>query len=660
MLEKTRKGVVFIMKNARKIYLKKMTVEGFKGFQSPVTFEFDRICTVVGDNDCGKTSIGEAIAYVLTGGTLFGEIKNIDALINKNSNRMRVEIEYIDESGGHHKLARNRSGNTTTITLDDAPIRQVDVEKIWGDRNTILSIINPLYFIERLAENGGREFLIQLLPPVDDDTVMSALGEYRKVLKGENLPDPMYYIKKRREEKRKLEEEAIYTKAKIDSLTDQIETIEKSIENAVNVDSINNRIEELYKALKSIDEERPTATDISALLQQKAKLEAEKKMLKTIKPMTPDITLLERRKNDILTRMKEVAEKQYIPKKDEVAKLEGKLENMREEYKKNYKIINRIKAGQKCPSCLQVITSEHEGRVKNAVKKQLGEIEKEANEIKVQVNKLLQQEQTEKEKYEQEKAKTLAALQAELNGIKAQIERILNGINNHEKETATKIAYIDKKINEITEEIEQIKAADKAKLEEFEKYSQKRKHEIFAEVEKLQQAKINLESLEAMKKEIEKETKYLEYLEKEIKQLEMRIDAAAEFAAKKAELILKPLQMNRVKIELYDVIKSTGEIKNTFKFTYLDREYRLLSLSQRIKAGLEISEAIRRITGYSYPVFVDNSESVSVIDNVNIDEGQYIFAVMETGRQQLKVVPGWYRKTDNRDNRQEEKKQEVA
>ena len=40
------------------------------------------------------------------------------------------------------------------------------------------------------------------------------------------------------------------------------------------------------------------------------------------------------------------------------------------------------------------------------------------------------------------------------------------------------------------------------------------------------------------------------------------------YISKRAELTFSQLKMNRVEISLYDVVKSTGEVKVTFKFQY--------------------------------------------------------------------------------------------
>jgi len=77
-----------------------------------------------------------------------------------------------------------------------------------------------------------------------------------------------------------------------------------------------------------------------------------------------------------------------------------------------------------------------------------------------------------------------------------------------------------------------------------------------------------------------------------------------------------PLSMNRVSLSLTEIVKTTGEIKDDFKFLYEGRPYIGLSLSEKIRAGLEITEMIKRLTGKNYPVFIDNMESICVIDNM--------------------------------------------
>ena len=109
------------------------------------------------------------------------------------------------------------------------------------------------------------------------------------------------------------------------------------------------------------------------------------------------------------------------------------------------------------------------------------------------------------------------------------------------------------------------------------------------------------------------------------------------YISKRAELTFSQLKMNRVEISLYDVVKSTGEVKDTFKFRYGGRRYDRLSLSEKIRAGMEVSELMKRLTGRNYPVFVDNMESVDDLANVR-PTGQIIMAKCVSGAA-LQVKP---------------------
>ena len=46
------------------------------------------------------------------------------------------------------------------------------------------------------------------------------------------------------------------------------------------------------------------------------------------------------------------------------------------------------------------------------------------------------------------------------------------------------------------------------------------------------------------------------------------------------------------------------------------RRYDRLSLSEKIRAGAEVSELVKRLTGRNYPVFFDNMESVDDLSNI--------------------------------------------
>ena len=88
-------------------------------------------------------------------------------------------------------------------------------------------------------------------------------------------------------------------------------------------------------------------------------------------------------------------------------------------------------------------------------------------------------------------------------------------------------------------------------------------------------------------------TAQLEQEAQEIQRKKEQISHLILYVSKRAELTFSQLTMNRVAISLYDVVKSTGEVKDTFQFTYGGRRYDRLSLSEKIRAGLEVSELLK-------------------------------------------------------------------
>ena len=134
-------------------------------------------------------------------------------------------------------------------------------------------------------------------------------------------------------------------------------------------------------------------------------------------------------------------------------------------------------------------------------------------------------------------------------------------------------------------------------------------------------------------------------LQQDIKQMQASIQqkkellsALAFYISKRVEINFSKLRMNRVSITLYDVVKSTGEVKDVFRFTYEGRDYICLSHSERIRAGLEVAELIKRLLGVEYPTFIDDVESVPVIDNVRPTGQVFIAKVIKGTALQVQVA----------------------
>ena len=117
-------------------------------------------------------------------------------------------------------------------------------------------------------------------------------------------------------------------------------------------------------------------------------------------------------------------------------------------------------------------------------------------------------------------------------------------------------------------------------------------------------------------------------------QTEDRITAVLDFAATRNKMLFEQLHTQNVACKLFDIVKSTGEIKETWKFTYEGRDYRCLSHSEKVLAGMEMVELLKKLLGRCYPVFADDTES---IDNIPRPSGQSFLARVARG-QPLKIT----------------------
>lgn len=93
--------------------------------------------------------------------------------------------------------------------------------------------------------------------------------------------------------------------------------------------------------------------------------------------------------------------------------------------------------------------------------------------------------------------------------------------------------------------------------------------------------------------------------------------------------------LNKVEIVFSKVDKDTGEIKDDYKVFYEGKEYNVLSLSEKIRAVLEISRLINNVVGLNIPTFIDNSESITHYDS-NFDNQLILAKVVE--RENLKLI----------------------
>ena len=587
------------MNKIEQVRITGMTISGFKSYEGPTELTFGDPTVITGGNGRGKTSIADAIAFAVTGLPFFGE-RGIDRLHNESNPDVSIQMRFVDERGAAHELTRTRRKNRMTITYDGYEIRQLDLTDLFGERDVFLSILNPLYFIEELGEDG-KNLLERYLPLIPQEMILAQLAEpVRASLKDEFLLSPDAYLKRRREEIRGLEERITYLGGQRDLAAAQEEQQQKTrLELADQLDG-------LKAEIAALEEKQFAGLDVERM--QERLVELSRRYDETAQDVHGDASEQQKALQELRERIIRRQTEQYQSKFTQpMAEAYARVNDLGARYQREMASYKAFHAGMECPTCHRSVTEQTLPEVQTAIKKTLSELYAAGTEQRNQLTELQELDRKAMETFEQFKGEDLRRWEAEISVLEQSCaERSRSG--------AAESGLIRDEIQNLTTELE------------YGKLTQAEYDRLGACREECREVEAKLFALESMTAE------EMSDLGGEIRQAQDRIGEIKRimtnviaYISKRAELTFSQLRMNKVEISLYDVVKSTGEVKDTFKFTYGGRRYDRLSLSEKIRAGMEVAELMKRLTGRNYPTFVDNMESVDDLANVR-PTGQVIMA----------------------------------
>lgn len=587
------------MKKIEQFQITSMSISGFKSYEKPTELTFGNPTVITGGNGRGKTSIADAIAFAVTGLPFFGE-RGLDRLHNEKNPDVAIQMRFVDENGITHELTRIRRNNDMSIYYDGHTIRQLDLTDLFGERDVFLSILNPLYFIEELGTNG-KNLLERYLPFIPQETILAQLpSAVQASLKDEVILSPDAYLKGRRAEIRELEERITYLGGQKDLAATQEKQYETmQVEFSEGITALQNEIEALAeKQFAGLDTAKMQERLVE--LSQRYDEMARDERGDTVQRQKELHALREK----IVCRQAEQYQSKFT---EPLAEISAKVNDLGVRYKRESVAYKAFHAGMDCPTCHRRVTEETLPEVQAALKKTISELYAAGTEQKGQLTELQEMDKKAKETFEAFKEADLHKWAEDA----AELERRCA----EQSETGSQAAEsLRSEIQNLTAELEygNLTQAEYDRLRECREQCRELESKLSAlnEMASAQTPDFDCEIREA---------------QEAIGKIKRTMTNVISYVSKRAELTFSQLKMNRVEISLYDVVKSTGEVKDTFKFTYSGRRYDRLSLSEKIRAGMEVSELIKRLTGRNYPVFVDNMESVDDLANVR-PTGQIIMA----------------------------------
>ncbi len=585
-----------------------LRLSGFKSFAQPTELSFGNPTVITGGNGRGKSSIADAIAYAVTGLPFFAE-RNIDRLHSESDPELFVTLRFVDDKGVSHELTRSHKGSRTGIVYDGQELRQLDLTEMFGEKDVFLSIFNPLYFIEELGEDG-KNLLQRYLPMIPQEKVLAELSDpIRQRLPAETLLSPEGRVKQLRKEIREMESSVIYLQGQQDlALSQQKDGQAKRAELEAKRGS-------LAEERQSLEAKRYAGIDRAELESRLTDLSAQYSEMFNDSSDDSELTELDKQLYEQTRKLAERSASVYESRFTQaIAEAAERVKALGVKYNAEVSTGKAIVPGYICPTCRRAVSEADVPVVRKAFQESVKSIIAEGREQRAQLEELKAMDAQSEETFRKYKEEDVGTLEQSVRELTAKRGKVLENCNHVSAQRQAQLEELRGRMQALTSDLEygNLSAGEYDRLKDC--------------GEELRQIEAELSAMEktVVPAEEEFEAEIRKAQEKITEQKET-VGCLLQYIAKRVELTLAALQMNRVSISLYDVVKSTGEVKDVFRFEYSGRRYDRLSLSEKIRAGMEVSELMKRLTGRNYPVFVDNMESVDDLNNVR-PTGQVIVA----------------------------------
>ena len=548
-----------------------LTVTGFSCFADEHSWTFGRRTAVTGHNYQGKSTVADAIAYALTGAPYFGG-RDLDRLQNGSSAGMRVEVTVRTEDGQTHVIRRGRHEGKTFVSLDGVLMTQERFAERFGSRDLILSLLNPLYFAEVLG-GDGRKLIEQYLPAVPHEAVMEKLSEHmRGILGDDRLEMPEVYLKEKRSELKELEKDRLVLDGQMQQTDSQRARLQKEL------DEKKALLAHTAAALAPLVRKQE-AQDFTALDAEIARLSAQYDAVQDGQA--------DGRHAALQAELDAAQQRQYESAgAAQLQQMQSQLQLLYGKYNDEAGCLQYLQQQGVCPTCLRRLDGAAFPEVQAAFTQRLQKIQTDGTALRQQSEALAAQETQSRLQFEAQKA-------AEISRLATALQTLPTGVAAQQRDS------IKAKIKELSAAL----LLGGLTAEEAQQYQA-----LFHEQGKLESEMEQIQKLLSSLPRGQKEA--LDKLDEEIRAINDKITAAKACQSERAALLYAPVKMRRAGLKLYEPMKESGELRDVFKLTWDGRDYVRLSLSERVRCGLEVAELLSRLSGKSYPLFVDNTESL--------------------------------------------------
>lgn len=612
--------------------LVQLNLQNFKGIEFG-DFRFTNNTIIRGDNATGKTTVFDALCWLLFGKDSLDRadfqiktLKNGEPVHNVNH---MVQAAFVKEDGTGFTLKRiyrekysnprggevKLTGHTTDYFINDVPSKEKEYKAFINNminEDVFKLITNPLFFNEQYTWQNRRKLLLEMCGDVDDASVINSKEELKRLtelLNGRSVDEQRKIIASK---KTAINKELDMIPVRIDEavkckptpleaerkLKDDIATIETAIKQSEEDKSvIINGLDSAERTAKIREVKRKLADRKSQLMNEHT--EKERRLEHEYKLSLVQLQMAESERDRYKDREYEL-DSQIKQEEARIDKLQAEFDEF------NQSQFNK----ELCPTCGQELPASKYEELQTKFNKNKAEKLEEWQAL-IDSAKALKQNYIEQKELMQVKADGMCSQIEELTNDKDKKEKAMNEVGEVDLDN-------DVQVNDLKAELFMLE------LDE-DNTSDDQLKRIDSELSELADKRSTLQT-ELTKYDVIRDiTKRINELEQEQQRLINEKNLVDETAFLLDEFVKAKVEMLEDTINKHFTITTfkmanvlvNGSVEDCCETMVDGVPYRSLNNAARINAGIDIINALTKFYNVTAPVFIDNAEAVTKFVNCN-------------------------------------------
>lgn len=612
--------------------LTQLNLQNFKGIEFG-DFRFTNNTIIRGDNATGKTTVFDALCWLLFGKDSLDRadfqiktLKNGEPVHNVNH---MVQAAFDNEDGTGFTLKRiyrekysnprggevKLTGHTTDYFINDVPSKEKEYKAFINNminEDVFKLITNPLFFNEQYTWQNRRKLLLEMCGDVDDASVINSKDELKRLTELLNG--------------RSVDEQRKIIASKKTAINKELDMIPVRIDEAVKCkptpmeaeQKLKDDIATIETAIKQLEEDKSVIINGLDGAERTAKIREVKRKLSDRKSqLMNEHTDKERRLEHeyklslVQLQMAESERDRYKDREyeldNQIKQEEARIDKLQAEFDDfNQSQFNK----ELCPTCGQKLpTSKYE---------ELRTIFNESKAVKLEEwQKLIDSAKALRQNYIEQKE----IMQVKADGMCSQIEELSNSKDAKQK-AMNEVGQVDLdndvQVNDLKAELFMLE------LDEDNSSDDQLKR-LDSELSELADKRSTLQT-ELTKYDVIRDiTKRINELEQEQQRLINEKNLVDETAFLLDEFVKAKVEMLEDTINKHFTITTfkmanvlvNGSVEDCCETMVDGVPYRSLNNAARINAGIDIINALTKFYNVTAPVFIDNAEAVTKFVNCN-------------------------------------------